>query len=405
MDDIDRDVSAKREHFVCSVIPEPNGEIVVAGTSVARSDTEERWHWFLMWFDARGQHLRTARRSQQLGGAGAPDYMTSRMHSAIRTRAGGYVCVGEATRASPLFARHAVEYFTADGSLDEEFGTLGIVFELPQGTEAGYAAHDVIEIDGPQEPGRFLVVGEAPDPDLGRVMTITRFRADLVRDVSFGSRGTLMYPFRGKASGARRIAALSRDALVVGGWYGVSEQFIELDFALLRLDGDGRPDLSMGIDAELSVDVTPLDHLTDMLAQRGRVLIGGYTGGPARGVLARFDSRGADPTFPNTPIPMPIAPGGGPRYVSTQVAALTQTSHSLYAVGRADTGAQTYALVCRFTEEGVLDPQPGAEGLKVDSLHATDRWQARFDAVTVQRGMLICAGTSDGNVALARYWP
>lgn len=397
---LDRELAGKVEHFVSNVFAEPSGEIVVVGTRVTRGAEEERWYWFLMRFAEDGEHLATSTRWIAPGSApAAPGAMRTRMHGAVRTRTGGYYCVGAYEDLDRGFYRQENRYFAADGSRDESMGTLGLVFGLPGGFTPGFEAHDVIELTDSEGEGGFLVVGEVPNADVGRVMSLTRYHADLEIDASFGTAGTLEVPFRRQSSGARRVAAVSNDALVVGGWHSAAYPPVDRDFALLWLHADGTPDLTRGALGELTLDRTASDELTDLLTMRGRTMIGGVNGAPPRGVLARFDAAGRDPTFPVTELPLPTDPGTA--FLRSRFDALAQTEYSKYAVGRLDYDGGTHALVCRFTADGVLDTSPSHDGLVTYRLGTN---VSEFTAIAVQGDKLLCAGTSDGQVALKRIW-
>ena len=397
---LDRELAGKVEHHVSNVFAEPSGEIVVTGTRVTRGAAEERWYWFLMRFAEDGTHLATATRPvRALHASSEPGAMSTRMHSAIRTRGGGYLCVGMSSHTDIDLYNQYIVYFAADGSWDTTIGVIGLVLGAPLGSVPGYVAHDVIELTGSAGEGRFLVVGEVPHDDVGHVMSLTRYHADLKIDPSFGSGGTIEVPFGHGSSGARRVAAVSNDALIVGGWHSGTNPPVDRDFALLWLHADGTPDLTRGAAGELTYDMTETDELADLLTMRGKMVIGGSTGTPPQGVLARFVSAGRDPTFPVTALLPRVGPGVV--YEGLRFHALAQTDYAKYAVGQMEWSGGSYALICRFTEDGILDTSVQDDGRVTYRLGSQ---QSEFTAIAVQGYKLLCAGASDGNVALKRLW-
>ena len=214
---------------------------------------------------------------------------------------------------------------SAGGDLDPTFGTGGRVV-----TDFGF--DDRATGVALQPDGRIVVAGTGCGGDF----LVARYDTGGAPDPSFGlGGGECVDVAGGLADEGRQVMVLGDGRLLVAGTSGT-------DFALVRLNADGSPDATFGVDGRATYDFGGADHLQDAaLAPDGKVVMVGETSVPGCATA-------------------PVSPG--------------QT------VGVA---------VARTTPDGALDPSFGAGGRVVRSSDSE-----------VQRGLAV-AVEGDGAVVVA----
>ena len=186
----------------------------------------------------------------------------------------------------------AVARFRPDGQLDPTFGTNGVAsVNVASGGKAAELARGVVVQSG----GKVVISGTiehdpaatgdgARDTDIA----LARFDQSGKLDPSFGSGGVVKLDlstgvadggsFRGDT--AWGLTGLANDKLaVVGAQVGAGEGRKDVDFAVVRLNADGRRDTSFGTDGVAVVGVAPGVSETPKTAVEladGRLVVSGY---------------------------------------------------------------------------------------------------------------------------------
>lgn len=135
----------------------------------------------------------------------------------------------------------ALTKYNFDGTLDNSFGTNGVVFNTD--TVNGFPVTMVIQPDN-----KILVVGDkyydhieiAPDVWAGVYKSfIARYESNGIPDFTFGDNGLVVMDFNSISSGFSSLAVLANNQIVVGGSVGSTT-------ILLKLNSDGSVDYSFG---------------------------------------------------------------------------------------------------------------------------------------------------------------
>jgi uncharacterized delta-60 repeat protein len=201
-----------------------------------------------------------------------------------------------------FYSQYVVCRTSADGVLDASYGESGCAIYV---IEPGRTALGVsLAVDS---EGR-AVLGGYGDFSFGRRMVVTRFDADGHLDTSFGTNGRTVLLRFAEIAGvdtSDTFAALTLDAsgriVVVGTALSRSG-----DFAIARLDAEGRLDTSFGDGGAVLVDVAGAglyDTATSIAVQRtGRIIVGGYAeipngGAPGMTVVGITSAGAVDASF------------------------------------------------------------------------------------------------------------
>jgi uncharacterized delta-60 repeat protein len=296
-------------------------------------------------------------------GAAAGTDVGERITAIALDAAARVVFVGYATDPGTKTTDMLVGRLLGDGSLDPEFAFgAGIVRVGSFGgnPNANEQARDVLV----QPDGRIVVVGEYSPTSSTHEFAALRLDPDGMPDPTFGSGGTLHAQFPGVTDSSANAIALAPDQggfdLVLAGRARISSAD---QFALLRLNADGSPDVFFGTLGRVTSPMTGAssaaanDVLVDPL---GRILAGGTARGQADDfALMRFTPAGTlDTTFDTDGRVLTDFDAGGTDQVNS-LALLPDGS--IFAGG---TTSSNFALV-RYTSAGALDAGFGTAGRAV----------------------------------------
>lgn len=229
----------------------------------------------------------------------------------------------------------ALARYHPDGNLDYTFGQSGLVT-----TTAGVSAGRGLAI---QSDGKIVVAGKGPAN--GRGFAAARYNTDGSPDTSFGDDGTTTIYFLAEGGEEVNSVVVQPDGkIVLAGWATVSSY--HPDFAIARLNPDGRPDPTFGNAGKVT---------TQLSTDRDE----------ARAIALQADGK-------------------------------------LVAVGNAVLRSNLGYAVVRYKQDGTLDPSFGLDGkvLTVEGLVEANAVQIQPD------GKIVVAGADMhgyGNFALARY--
>jgi len=287
---------------------------------------------------------------------------------------------------------------TRDGELDASFGSDGVVT-----TEVGPGS-DVARAIAVDEAGRILVAGSAAGA-LGLDFAVVRYLPDGKLDESFGSKGKTIVSFGDDADTAYCLVLQNDGKIVIGGDSSRSSGQTGLDFGLLRLDADGKPDPSFGDAGLVSTSVAAFSARDSIYALTLQDIAGEQrivaAGGEGDFTLARFRADGTlDQTFGEQG---KITGLFGSTIGAARALALTAEGEIVVA-GH----AQHEFALAKLRKSGSLDADFGVDG-KVITKVSDSNWNEAHGLGVQADGKLLVAGWtyegngSSGNTALLRY--
>jgi uncharacterized delta-60 repeat protein len=314
---------------------------------------------------------------------------------------------GKIVVAGSALGDFGVARLDSDGTLDQSFGTNGLVTTSFSSYPASDEAHGVAI----QSDGKILVAGCADcnsgvqgADDFGLV----RYTPDGTLDSTFGSGGLARTDFGSGTDSADALMVQHDGRIVVAG----STNGLQLAFALARYDPNGVLDGSFGTAGQVTTDIGSGGEAVSVLRQpSGKILVAGFTvmGQYERFALVRYRSDGSlDPTFGPPANPGRVITGFGPRNAFAGGAAI-QTDRKIVVSGWGDAVEPmigTDALLARFSPAGKLDSTFGQGGrVRVCFKQGSD-----FDLGIQSTGKLVIAGTVGDfqghfDFAAARFLP
>lgn len=289
----------------------------------------------------------------------------------------------------------AVLRLTRDGEPDPTFGKLGQV-STPIGENLDVARAVAVDAQG-----RIVVAGTATGAKLAD-FAVARYLPNGKLDPSFGELGTRIYPLGDDADTAYAILIQPDGKILIGGDTNRGEN--GLDFALLRLLEDGKPDPDFGDDGVVTQDVASFGARDSIYALALQEIDGEQrivaAGGEGDFELARFHADGSlDATFGEDGKLIGLFESviGAARGVAvTADGELVVAGHAQHDVALAKL-TQDGEPVAEFGNGGrvltkLSDNWDEATGLAIDS-------EGRF----VLGGWVYEGGGSSANTALLRY--
>ena len=285
-----------------------------------------------------------------------------------------------------------------DGELDTSFGSDGVVT-----TEVGEGS-DVARAIAVDEAGRIVVAGSASGA-LGLDFGVVRYQPDGKLDESFGNKGRTIVSFGDDADTAYCLALQSDGKIVIGGDSSRSSGQTGLDFGLLRLDVDGKPDPSFGDAGLVSTTVATFSARDSIYALTLQDVAGEQrivaAGGEGDFTLARFRADGTlDQTF------------GEQGKVTGLFGSTIGAARALSLTAEGDIvvagHAQHEFALAKLRKSGALDAAFGVDGKVVTQVSDTNWNEAHGLGVQADGKLLVAGWTyegngSSGNTTLLRY--
>ena len=159
--------------------------------------------------------------------------------------------------------------YNADGSLDNTFGSNGLVT-----TDLGSNREDGANAVAIQPDGR-IVVGGYTKPSSGQDFAVARYLSDGNLDSSFGSGGMVTIDFGSSAETAYGLV-LQDDGKIVLAGYSYQGNTTGYDFTLARLDSDGGLDTTLDGDGKVTTDFGAYDVARTVTTDAsGRIVVAG----------------------------------------------------------------------------------------------------------------------------------
>ncbi len=237
-----------------------------------------------------------------------------------------------------------------------------------------------------QPDGKILVAGES-DGDFA----LARYNSDGSLDNTFSGDGQLTTDFGGDDSGSSVAVQGNGNILVAGYTFNGSND----DFALVRYNSDGSPDMTFGSDGKVTTDFGGDDYGYSMVMQSdGIILVAGESDGDV--ALARYNSDGSlDTTFSGDG---KLTTDFGGYDSCWSVAA--QNNGKILVAGTTNNGSSADFALARYNSDGSPDMTFGSEGKVTTDFGGYDYG---YSMVIQSDGTILVAGESDGDFALARY--
>jgi len=177
-----------------------------------------------------------------------------------------------------------------DGSLDNSFGTNGVVIK-------GFQSMDNYINNVAMQDDKIVVGGMSYDGD-DFFITIARFTTEGIADPGFGVNGYISTPFNidpwvFTAMGAMCVDAENRILFGVS-----SEDADEGDFAIYRYLPDGENDMSFGIDGELIIELPGSNSIRAISTQYdNKILATGWSDTGGTPIVRLLENGDLDPDF------------------------------------------------------------------------------------------------------------
>jgi uncharacterized delta-60 repeat protein/uncharacterized repeat protein (TIGR01451 family) len=251
-----------------AVVIQPDGKIVVAGTSSDKSFTS--YDFALARYDSDGS-LDTSfgtggKVTTDLGSILGTVYDYGQ--AAVLQSDGKIIVAGYSEYSGD--ADFAVARYNQDGSLDTSFGTNGVVTTNFEYFDQGNAT-------AIQSDGRIIVAGSN---HYGTDFALVRYNSNGSLDTSFGSNGKVTTDF-GSYDASMAIAIQPNDKIIAVGYTGTSEA----DFALARYSSDGTLDPSFGTSGKVTTSFVAYPWFNSLdigkgvgIQHDGKIVVAGYSG-------------------------------------------------------------------------------------------------------------------------------
>lgn len=322
------------------------------------------------------------------------DYATSII---VQASDGKIVVVGYTVDFDSGTGDFALIRYTAEGVLDDSFGTSGITT-----TDIGTPDSDRETSMAIQSDGKIIVVGYTSVD-----FALARYNNDGTLDTAFGTNGKVVTDIGGNdANDSLWSIAIQRDGKIVAA--GITGANGTDDFAVVRYNIDGTLDDTFGTGGIAITDIGGsgnTDQLTSVAIQRdGKIVAAGQTviDGHCNFALARYNTNGSlDSGF-----------GTGGIIVSnisidawvTSIA--VQSDGKIVAVGPSTDGSSFSFTVVRYLGNGTLDNDFGTGGIVLANV-GTDNFDVAYSMAIQTDGKILVTGYSNNGgtpeFALVRY--
>ena len=389
-----------------AVARQSDGKLVVAGTTYTGNDFSDE-DFAIARYNVDG----TLDASFGNNGRVTTDFPgLAAVISAVAVQADGKIVV--AGGAYPLFTfagDFKVARYNPDGSLDNSFGTGGIVTTTFPG-DGSYAFALALQPDG-----KIIAAGtdffdfnpgDMSDTDFA----LARYNPDGSLDTTFGNGGTVTTDFLGHEDDVYSVLIQSDGKIVAVG--SANSPIDYYDFAVARYLANGTLDTTFGTGGKVRTDFGNNDldiAYAAALQSDGKIVTAGTTvfdfGVQEPFALARYNSNGTVDTTFDTDGRLLIDFGS---FLQSAYAVLVQTDGKIISVGYPNTELDdSDFLLARCNSNGSLDPSFGVGGKVRTSLG--DLNSAANEAVLQPDGKIVVVGfnptkTARGvEFALVRY--
>lgn len=196
------------------------------------------------------------------------------LYSGMITDEGKILLVGATTDYQTY--RMMLIQLNEDGSLDDGFGTNGVVLQVI--TQVPQFGEDFAYNVAQDADGGILVCGSSHDPNYVRRPIVVRFTADGDLDTSFGVDGVASVPVMAVGASAFKCLRVQPDGkIIAAGYFGETELWYTL--LLARFNADGTLDDTFSGDGIVRHSYGNVDDLAQdiQLTDDGSIIVAGRT--------------------------------------------------------------------------------------------------------------------------------
>lgn len=290
----------------------------------------------------------------------------------------------------------AIVRYNEDGTLDNDFGTNGIVTTF--GSSKSIANAVAIQSDG-----KIVIAGQTEISTYIQEMIVQRYNSDGTLDPSFNASGSYITEFGVMGSMASSVTIQSNGKIVVG---GNSVNDGNPNFAVVRLQDNGNTDNSFSNDG---IDTTSvggiIDYAKSVAVQSDeKIIIAGYShnGTDTDFALVRYNVNGTLDTSFGKDGKVTTAIGSANDQISSMI---LQNDGKIVVAGFCFYNGSNDFVVARYNSDGTLDTSFDSDGKQITGFgNSSDL--ARSVALQSD-GKIVVAGTTkvglNADFALARY--
>jgi uncharacterized delta-60 repeat protein len=368
-----------------AVASEPNGEILAAGSGNANGSNQSM---ILALFQTNG----SLDKNFGVNGVVVNNFneASGNAANAIALQSNGQIVL-----AGSVLNQMALTRYNANGTIDSNFGTNGLVIVPFSSPSDGTS----VAIDNKSN----IIVAGSGDSDFA----LARYTSSGAVDKSFGTNGVVETNL-GSSSAINGIAIQPADGKIVAVGPANSQKY----FAVVRYNTDGTLDTSFNGTGEV-LDTFPNEYVgfngNDArgvaLQPDGKIVaVGGFigAGGANYIAVARYNSNGTpDTSFNGTG---KISKLLGLDDIANAVT--TQGNGKIVVVGSVGIAGGSPALTMRYNPDGTLDSGFGAGGVATTKI-SSDGNDGGYSVFVAPDGTIVTGGTADSgtdsNMVLLRY--
>ncbi len=288
----------------------------------------------------------------------------------------------------------AIVRYGTDGSLDNGFGTNGVV-KQPIGTGSDYAYAVAVQSDGK------IIVAGTGESAANTDMAVIRLNSDGSLDNGFGTNGIVDTSFV-NTDYVKGLAIQADGKIVVGG-YGSDDK----EFTVLRLNTDGSFDTGFGSNGvyRTSLSYGLISGGAIALQGDGKIVVGGSVyDSDNEFYLFRLTTSGSlDNTFGTSGVTVFDVSNGADDYL-TDIA--IQEDDKIMAAGAVRNGSPYKFGVARFLADGSPDPGFATSSKEIINVGGGSNEDWAYAAALQADGHILMAGHSndgtDNNFAVVR---
>ncbi len=377
-----------------AVAIQPNGKIVVVGTSLSRFT----YDFTIVRYNPNGSL------DNNFGAAGIQrtDFaFGTDQANAVAVQSDGKIVVAGSS-SSDTDSNFALARYNPNGSLDTTFGGTGkIVTSLSLGA-------DVATSMALQSDGKIVVAGYDFSPLQGNNFALARYNLDGSLDTTFGVGGKKQTTFTASSDDQANAVAIQSDGKIVLAGYSRDDAGSAKNVgALARFNPDGSLDISFDSDGKLIIDHEGIDtYIHALIIQTdGKIVVAGATDvGHVFMSVERFESDGQPDTGFGKNGFQGISFSGT---ADVAFALAVQPDGKIIVGGQGHIDNVSVDLddfgLARLNTNGSPDLAFGTDGKLVTNLNGSD---TAF-ALAIQRdGKIVAAGTGNfAQFSVARYNP
>lgn len=291
-----------------------------------------------------------------------------------------------------IIGSFALARYNPNGSLDTAFGSGGIV------TTSFGSGFNRIRVVTVQADHAILVGGMAPSSGGGSHFALARYLENGSLDTSFGTNGLVTSDFGGDMGEVCYAISLQTPGKIkAAGWSSVFTGGLYIySLALAQYNLNGSMDDAFGTNGKVKADFNSASSLSGFaFLKDGRIMVAGAK--DSDHVLGRYTSAGSlDFTFK----PQVSFYFDTTNSAINPVSMAVQPDDRILVAGPVEISSLDFGLA-RLNPDGSLDTSFGTDG-KVTTDFAGRQDSANALAVQPDKKIIV-AGSSGGNIALARY--